>query len=185
MKLIAEHHTEFSSDKPLSVDWSKYGCRLQIPEGSIPQGEVGTLGLYAIYRGPFQFPEDSFPVSAYYYISLSHDLQKPATLELEHSYIINNDDDATQLTFASAKISTDPPYNFRPVDGGSFLSGKYARIHVTSFSAFTNLWTGWKRKLQMDHLQFALSFFLVEVQYPKKYTAKLFITKYTHVDLEV
>ena len=122
MKIIAEYHTKFSSDKPLSVNWDKYGCRLQIPEGSIPQGEVGTLDLYAIYRGPFQFPEDSFPVSAYYYISLSHDLQKPATLELEHSYTINNDDDAAQLTFASAK--TGPPYNFRPVDGGSFFSWK-------------------------------------------------------------
>ena len=176
MKIIAEYHTKFTSDKPLSVDWDKFGCRLQIPEGSIPQGEVGTLDLYAIYSGPFQFPEDSFPVSAFYFISLSHDLQKPATLELEHSYIINNDDDAAQLTIASANTSTGPPYNFTPVDGGSFLPGKYARINLTSFSI---------NNVLSKSSEYTLSFFLVEVHYPKKYKAKLFITKRSLVDREV
>ena len=89
MELIAEYHAKFSSDEPFFLHWDKYGCRLQIPEGSIPQGEVGTVDLYAIYSGPFQFPQNSSPVSAYYLISLSHDLQKPATLEIQHFYNYN------------------------------------------------------------------------------------------------
>ena len=205
MKLIAEHHTEFSSDKPLSVDWSKYGCRLQIPEGSIPQGEVGTLDLYAIYSGPFLFPQNSSPVSAYYFISLSHDLQKPATLELQHCYIINNDDDAAQLTFASATTSTGPPYRFRPVSGGSFLPGRYAMIHQKRFSCFSVIWQ-WAREsisrlvygvepeetdtMEEDppcgsNCSFAVLYFLIPVRSPVLWNVKLFITKYTNPHFEV
>ena len=189
MELIAKYHTEFSSDKPLSVDWDIYGCRLQIPEGSIPQGEIGTLDIYAIYSGPFQFPEDSSPVSAYYFISLSHNLQKPATLELQHSYIINNDDDAAQLTFASATASTGPPYHFRPVDGGSFLQRKYAVIHQTNFSIYTILVThvraiGQSISRWFNSVQYALSYFLI-VQHPKMWIVKLFISKYSNAHIEV
>ena len=89
MELIAEYHTKFSGDEPLFLNWDKYGCRLQIPQGTIPQEEVGTLDLYAIYSGPFKFSKNASPVSAFYFISLSHILQKPATLELQHCYIIN------------------------------------------------------------------------------------------------
>ena len=201
MKLIAEYHSEFSSDKLLSVDWDKYGCRLQIPEGSIPQGEVGTLDLYAIYSGPFQFPQNSSPVSAYYFISLSHNLQKPATLELQHCYIINNDDDAGQLTFASATASTGPPYCFRPVNGGYFLAGRYALIHKTTFSFFGIL--EWIResisrlifRVQPETMEedpphrsgcsYAVLYLLIPVQNPVLWKVKLFITKYTNGHYEV
>jgi len=50
---------------------------------------------------------------------------------------IGNDDDAAQLTFASATASTGPPYHFRPVDGGSFLPSRYALIQQTTFSIFS------------------------------------------------
>ena len=190
MELIAEYHAKFSSDKPFSLDWDKYGCRLQIPEGSIPQGEVGTLDIYAIYSGPFKFPEDSSPVSAYYFISLSHDLQKPAILELQHCYIISNDDDAAQLTFASAATSTGPPYHFRPVNGGSFLPGKYAVIHQTKFSIIDILVAhvravGQSISRWFNSVQYALSYFLIQVQYPKMWKVKLFITQYTNAHIEV
>ena len=204
MKLIAEYHTEFSSDKPLSLDWDKYGCRLQIPQGSIPQGEVGTLDLYAIYNGPFQFPQGSSPVSAYYFISLSHDLQKPAILELQHCYIINNHDNAAQLTFASATDSTDPPYRFRAVDGGSFLPDRYALIHQNSFSFFSIIWQ-WAREsvsrlvygvqpgeetMEEDppcgsNCSYAVLYFLIPVQSPVLWHVKLFITKYINPHFEV
>ena len=206
MELIAEYHTKFSSDKPLSVDWDKYGCRLQIPEGSIPQGEVGTLDIYAIYSGPFQFPQDSSPVSAYYLISLSHDLQKPAILALQHCYIINNDDDAAQLTFASATASTGPPYRFRPVDGGSFLPGRYAMIHQMCFSYFSVIWQ-WARQsisrlvygvqpeeeteiMEEDppcgsSCSYAVLYFLIPAPSPGLWNVKLFITKYINPHFEV
>ena len=205
MKVIAQYHTKFSSDKPLSVDWSKYGCRLQIPEDSIPQGEVGTLDIYAIYSGPFQFPQDSSPVSAYYFISLSHNLQKPAILELQHCYIINNDDDAAQLTFASATASTGPPYCFRPVDGGSFLPGRYALIHQKCFSFLTILqWArqsisrliyGVQQEEETETMEedpprgsncsYAILYFLIPVQSPGSWNVKLFITKYINPHFEV
>ena len=189
MELIAEHHTEFSSDKSLSVDWSKYGCRLHIPEGSIPQGEIGTLDLYAIYSGPFKFPKNTSPVSAYYFISLSHILQKPAALELQHCYIINNDDDARQLTFASATTSTGPPYHFRLVDGGSFLPGRYALIHQAKF-CFLGIFEALEWiKQSISRLFFggsyAVLFFLIPVESPVLWNVKLFITKYTNAHYEV
>ena len=188
MEVIAEFHATFSGDKPFSLDWNKYGCRLQIPEGSIPQGEVCTLDLYAIYSGPFKFPEDSSPVSAHYLISLSHNLQKPATLELQHCYIINNDDDAGQLTFASATAFTGPPYHFRPVSGGSFLPGKYAVIHRTKFSIFNLLAAvraiGQSILRWFNSVQYALLYFLIRVN-PKKWKVKLFITQYTNAHIEV
>ena len=187
MKIIAEYHTEFSSDKSLSVDWDKYGCRLQIPEGSIPQGEVSTLDLYAIYNGPFQFPQDSSPVSAFYFISLSHDLQKPATLELQHCYIINNDDDAAQLTFASATASTAPPYHFRPVDGGSFLPGRYALIHQKSFSYFSVIWQWIRQSISrlVYSVHHALSYSLIQVEYPYMWRVKLDFTNYLNLHVQV
>ena len=189
MELIAKYHTEFSSDKPLSVDWDIYGCRLQIPEGSIPQGVIGTLDLYAIYSGPFLFPQNSSPVSACYLISLSHDLQKPATLELQHCYIINNDEDARQLTFASATTSTGPPYHFRLVDGGSFLPDRYALIHQTKFSFFGILETLERIRQSISRLVFGCSyavlFFLIPVGSPVLWSVKLFITKYTNAHYEV
>ena len=189
MKIIAEYHTKFSSDKPLSVDWDKYGCRLQIPEGSIPQGEVGTLDIYAIYSGPFQFPQNSSPVSAFYFISLSHNLQKPATLELQHCYIISDDDDAAQLTFVSATTSTGPPYHFRPLDGGSFLPGRYALIRQTKFSFFGILETLKRIRQSISRLVFGCSyavlFFLIPVESPVLWNVKLFITKYTNAHYEV
>ena len=209
MKLIAEYHTEFSSDEPFSLDWDKYGCRLQILEGSIPQGEVGTLDLYAIYSGPFQFSQDSSPVSAYYFISFSHNLQKPAILELQHCYIINNDDDAAQLTFASATASTGPPYRFRPVDGGSFLRGRYALIHQKNFS-FLSIFFRRVRNSRLFHrgrvqpeiteeetetmeedpphsssCSYAVLYFLIPVQSPGSWNVKLFISKYINPHFEV
>ena len=200
MKLIAEYHTEFSSDKPLSLDWNKYGCRLQIQEGSIPQGEVGKIDLYAIYCGPFQFPEDSSPVSAYYLISLSHDLLKQATLELQHCYIINNDDDASKLTFASATTSTGPPYHFKPVKGGSFLPSGYALIHQKSFSFISIVWQRARRLIygvqpeetetmmddtpHVSNCSYAVLYFLIP-ESSVLWKVKLFITKYINPHFEV
>ena len=189
MELIAEYHTKFSSDEPYFLNWDKYGCRLHIPQGSIPQGEVGTLDLYAIYSGPFKFPKNASPVSAFYFISLSHILQKPATLALQHCYIINNDDDAAHLTFVSATTSTGPPYHFRPVDGGSFLPGRYALIHQTKFSFFGILETlEWIRQ-SISRLVFGCSYavlsFLIPIESPVLWNVKLFITKYTNAHYEV
>ena len=200
MEVIAEYHTEFSSEKSFSLDWDKYGCRIHIPEGSIPPGEVGTLDLYAIYSGPFQFPNDMSPVSAYYYISVSHDLQKPSTLELQHCFIINNDDDAAKLTFASAATSMGPPYLFRPVDGGCFLPGRYGLIHKASFCIFSisrvkgYTWSigqsilRWICGVQRDDLHdrsFGASYDLIPVHYPEVWNVKLFITQFTKVHYEV
>ena len=196
MEIVAEYHTKFSSDKHFSLDWDKYGCRVHIPEGSIPPGEVGTLDLYAIYSGPFQFPNDMSPVSAYYYISVSHDLLKPATLELQHCFIININDDAAKLTFASASTSTGPPYLFRPVDGGCFLPGRYGLINQASFSIFSIL-KGWTSSFgqsisrliygvqDLHDCTFGVLYFMIPVHYPEVWKVKLFITQYTNVHYEV
>ena len=152
------------------------------------------------------FQKNTSPVSAFYFISLSHILQKPATLELQHCYIINNDDDAAQLTFASASNSTGPPYCFRPVDGGSFLPGKYALIHQKSFSYFSVIWQ-WAREsisrliygvqpeeeteaMEEDaprgsNCSYAILYFLIPVRSPVLWNVKLFITKFINPHFEV
>ena len=199
MEVIAEYCTQFSSEKPFSLNWDKYGCRIHIPEGSIPPGEVGTLDLYAIYSGPFQFPDDMSPVSAYYFISISHDLLKPAILELQHFFIINNNDDAAKLTFASAATSTGPPYLFRPVDGGCFSPGRYGLIHQAGFCFFSILqkWTwnlgqliskwiyGVQQEEDLHDCFFGVLYFMIPVHYPDVWKVKLFITQYAKLHFEV
>ena len=119
--------------------------------------------------------------------------------------IINNDVDAAQLTFASATTATGPPYHFRPVDGGSFLPGRYALIHQKRFSYFSVIWQ-WVRQsisrliygVQQEETEtteedpprgsncsYAVLYFLIPVQIPVLWNVKLFITKYINSNFEV
>ena len=205
MELIDEYHTAFSSENPLSLDWGKYGCKLHIPQGSIPPGVEGTLDVYAIYSGPFEFPENSSLVSGIYYIGLSHELSKPATLEIQHSCTLQNQADAQQLQFVSTTGYGGPPYSFKPIEGGYFLpdnTSRYGFIRRTSFSPYAIVWKVVKRvadlfkKRKRSHEEeeeltdrggpgYAALYFLIPIEHPTSWTVKLLLTKYINSDREV
>ena len=135
MEIIGKFRGQFIADETYSMNESKYGFRLHIPKGSIPEKATGVVDVCVIHSGPFQFRPDSSPVSSIYYIKFSHDLIKSITVELQHCCTITTEEDAKMLSFAYASASTGPPYKFQPLEGGDFfLESNYATICRSSFS---------------------------------------------------
>ena len=131
--IISKTEGNFDSDEDYSLNWEKYGCRLHIPRGSIVPGEKGKLKIYAIHNGPFKVPNELRLASAIYYVSISHDLLKPATLEIQHCS--RNTGNATILYIPDTK-SGGPPYEFETLEGGIFNTSDYCIIQRSTFSIY-------------------------------------------------
>lgn len=144
MSIISETEMTFTSDEDSSLNWEQYGFRMHIAKGSIKEGDIGILRVYAIHSKSFHLPADIQFASAVYYISLSHDLLKPCTLEVQHcSRAVNDDDGNPLLTFMHVpNTQTGLPYTFKTVPGGKFESSTgdentYGTIRRRNFSLYT------------------------------------------------
>ena len=138
MEVIGEYHGEFTGDAGHTLSWSDYGFHLHIPKGSLATDGIGRVDVYAIYNGPFQLPADGTSVSAFYCVTLSCDLLKPATIEIQHCCDISDRYDKEDLTFVSASLSSGPPYKFDIISGGRFdIGSNYATLERSSFSIFS------------------------------------------------
>lgn len=143
MSIISEIEMTFTSDEDTSLDWSQYGFRLHIPRGSIQEGETGTLRVYALNSRSFRLPSNTQLASAVYYISMSHDLLKECTLEIQHCSRATHDDDGNPLLTFMHVPNTQPglPYTFKSVQGGEFdsVSGEstYGIIKRRTFSLYS------------------------------------------------
>lgn len=136
--MIGEYHGEFLGDTDYALPWPDYGFNLYIPKGSLPAGEMGRVDVYAIYSGPFQLPTEGASVSAFYCVTMSHELLKPATIEIQHCCNIADEEVVQDLTFVSASLSSGPPYVFDAIDGGRFgISSNYATLKRDTFSIFS------------------------------------------------
>ena len=118
---------------PCVIDWIEYGFSLHIQEGSLPASVNCEVSIKAVVGGSFIFPEGYDPVSAVYAIAASEQLLKPAKLELQHCVMLESEEQAQYLSFASAPVS--PSLEFRLIDGGVFPAGKrYGYIQQQGFS---------------------------------------------------
>ena len=91
------------------------------------------MSIKAIVGGSFIFPEGCDPVSVVYAIAVSEQLLKPAKLELQHCVMLDSEEQAQYLSFASAPVS--PSLEFQLIDGGVFPVGKrYGYIQQQGFS---------------------------------------------------
>ena len=90
------------------------------------------MSIKAIVGGNIIFPEGYDPVSAVYAIEVSEQLLKPAKLELQHCVMLESEEQAQYLSFASAPVS--PSLEFQLIDGGVFPAGKrYGYIQQQGF----------------------------------------------------
>ena len=135
MEIIAKHSARFKPNEDYVINEKKYGFKLYIPKGSIPQNEIGYVEVYVIYSGPFEFEQNLIPMSSTYCIAFSHDLLVPVTLQIQHSCNITSQRDIEYLSFVSASLTDGPPFKFKAVPEGSFFPGDdYAIIKRQNFS---------------------------------------------------
>ena len=70
--------------------WKGYELRLYIPQGSLPAGHIHCcMKIRVAISGQFQFPGDSRPDNAVYWLSsdLEEEFSQPLTLEIQHCTI--------------------------------------------------------------------------------------------------
>lgn len=212
MKIVFEDEEKFTSDKASSFNWTEYGCKFHIQKGSIKTGEHGSVHIYGIHAGPFDVPDEITLASAIYYISLSHDLLKTATLEIQHcSKRCYDENGECCLTFMSAlDTASGPPYRFQPIPGGHFGDAQYGFIQRKSFSGFvigfinrlkSLFWYPFsenppekRRKLTSSKrvegdegspLNYGALYFLKAIDNPRTWGAKILLTEYLNSNQRV
>ena len=138
MQVISEKHFAVTGDnRPFTLDWVQFGLRIEVPEGSLPAGHRTELHVKAIIAGDFMLPPDCYLVSGIYQISSSEQFKKNVTLHLPHAAIIKSEDEASYFRFYTADCSSGPPYQFKEMEGGTFLTfHNSASIDVHHFSCF-------------------------------------------------
>ena len=116
------------------LNWEEYGLRITIPHEAVPLYDTVEIAITALVGGEFILPEDTELVSAVYAISVSKQFLKPVQLEIQHCVSIEKPADSNYLSFATAS-SDQPPYQFKPVEGGEFpIGSRYGSIYITEFS---------------------------------------------------
>lgn len=124
------------SNSSLEWQWEGYGLKLHIDEGTLPPGiEQCHLNINASVTGLYKFPEDSYPVSAVFWIRCEPPCQfaKPITVQIQHCACSHN---ASRLTFVRAVCSQkERPFTFRKLVAGLFSShSSFGVLELTKFS---------------------------------------------------
>uniref|UniRef100_A0A1X7TNK7 Uncharacterized protein n=1 Tax=Amphimedon queenslandica TaxID=400682 RepID=A0A1X7TNK7_AMPQE len=117
-------------DRSRSLQWKKYGFRLECPQGAVSKDTE--VAVTALAGGNFKVPKGTMLVSAVYAISVSKALLKPLVIELQHCVDLRNTSQTGCLKFVRAPLKS--PYQFSIVEGGSFRVGKrYGSIKREQF----------------------------------------------------
>ncbi|XP_019854210.1 PREDICTED: uncharacterized protein LOC109583344 [Amphimedon queenslandica] len=118
-------------DRSHSLQWKKYGFRLECPQGAVSKDTE--VAVTALAGGNFKVPKGTVLVSAVYAISVSKGLLKPLVIELQHCVDLRNTSQTGCLKFVRAPLKS--PYQFSIVEGGSFRVGeRYGSIKREQFS---------------------------------------------------
>jgi hypothetical protein len=122
-----------------SFNWEGYGLRLNIPEGSLPEGvEQCTIKILASLAGQYEFPEESHLVSGVFWLRCDPRVKfaKLMSLEIQHCAKAEN---VSKLSFVKAVCTQEKlPYTFKrpnPVVS-STISSSYGLIKLQHFSAY-------------------------------------------------
>ena len=132
----AEIEITIRGDEALSFQCSRYGFKLHIPKGALPNNL--TIHVRVILSGQYEFPVNSELISAIYQISCPVRPTKPVILEIQHCAIIESSEQSSFLTFVRAEDSQN--VKFHPIEGGQFSSyTSYAAISLENFSYFATI----------------------------------------------
>ena len=116
----------------------EHGFHMTIPKDSVPAGKSCDITVEPLLDRPqFKFPDDSILVSVVYAVSLTENLLKPVTLDIQHCIDIQDEEDSESLQFVVASSdSGEGPCQFKVVDiPGEFRPGdQYGTLTKQSFS---------------------------------------------------
>uniref|UniRef100_A0A1X7TJC6 Uncharacterized protein n=1 Tax=Amphimedon queenslandica TaxID=400682 RepID=A0A1X7TJC6_AMPQE len=122
-------------DRSHSLQWEKYGFRLECPQGAVSKDTE--VAVTALAGGNFKVPKGTVLVSAVYAISVSKALLKPLVIELQHCVDLRKTSQTGCLKFVRAPLKSPNAYQFSIVEGGSFSVGnRYGSIERDEFCAF-------------------------------------------------
>uniref|UniRef100_A0A1X7U1U4 Uncharacterized protein n=2 Tax=Amphimedon queenslandica TaxID=400682 RepID=A0A1X7U1U4_AMPQE len=121
-------------DRSDSLQWEKYGFRLECPQGAVSKDTE--VAVTALAGGNFKVPKGIVLVSAVYAISVSKGLLKPLVIELQHCVDLRKTSQTGCLKFVRAPLKSPNAYQFSIVEGGSFSVGnRYGSIERDEFCA--------------------------------------------------
>uniref|UniRef100_A0A1X7UYR0 Uncharacterized protein n=2 Tax=Amphimedon queenslandica TaxID=400682 RepID=A0A1X7UYR0_AMPQE len=97
-------------DRSHSLQWEKYGFRLECPQGAVSKDTE--VAVTALAGGNFKVPKGTVLVSAVYAISVSKGLLKPLVIELQHCVDLRNTSQTGCLKFVRAPLKSPNAYQF-------------------------------------------------------------------------
>ena len=117
------------------VEWN--GLRLHFHQGSLPE-KVHQCKLYlkASLAGKYELPEDTYLVSAIFWVRCEPQctFTKPVTVEIEHC---STKQDISKLKIIRAFCSQKQlPYRFKTLGGKFDSKSSYGAVEVNGFSGF-------------------------------------------------
>ena len=126
-----------------SFSWKGYGLKLHIPEGCLPVGmERCVIIIKVSVAGQYEFPENTHPVSAVFWLRCKPKcvFRKQLNLEINHCAKKEN---VSKLSIVKALCTQDElPYTFRKVGGKFSQNNSYGAIDLDSFSGLSVIQDG-------------------------------------------
>ena len=119
----------------LSFYWEGYGLRLNIPEGSLPEGvEQCTIKILASLAGQYEFPEESHLVSGVFWLRCEPMVKfiKLLSLEIQHC---TKAEGVSKLSFVRAVCTQEKlPYTFKQLNQVISSRSSYGLTRLQHFS---------------------------------------------------
>ena len=128
MKVI-EKTSIIITSQAQTINWKGYGLKLHIPQHSLPPDFEQCRLLIKVISGQFKLPENTFLVSAVYWLDSEPGIifSKHLTVEIQHCAT-----STSRLSFVSAKHLHD---TFDAVEKGEFShENVYGRVQLNHFS---------------------------------------------------
>ena len=117
------------------ITWESFGLKLHIHEGSLPTNmEQCTINIMASLAGQYEFPDNSYLVSAIFWFRCEPfcKFTKPIDLEIQQCGMV---EDKFKLSFVRAVCSQKQlPYSFKSIGGTFTRYSSYGIIELSSFS---------------------------------------------------
>ena len=142
------------TNNPQSSIWKGYGLKIHIPQGCLPEDvDKCTIKIQASLSGLYEFPDNSFLVSAVFWLRCEPQCKfsVPISMEIQHCARAEN---VSKLSFVKALCSQKSlPYTFRAVAGGRFSSScSYGILELDSFSGVAVTQEGSKSRVYISRL---------------------------------
>ena len=127
--------------KAVTISPPGLGISMNIPPDAVPPEKCVNITLRPCFTGSFQYPEGYEPLSAVYHISANLPFQKNIEIVLEHFGELETEEQASKMTFFSAKSSPVRDdgglFQFNEIEGGIFVVGEhhgtYSSEHICCF----------------------------------------------------